>query len=419
MNVDDYYYDQSTRGHNTKDCTIFLDNILREAHEGNWTCSNMDNHKFNTSIKSKDSVIRVEALQIVKEPKAIIFVYGRYPVSLECVFNANVDCSWMINGYQMKVDDYYWDQSARGRNTKDCSIILENGFEKFDEGTWTCSNVVNDKSTNKSISTKIELKVEKTFHSPSASSADWANFIVFIPALTLALTLAISIYYIETIYRFTQPESLIVVADGNNVLLNCEFNANVDCIWIKNGIQTEVDEYFSDQSTRGSNTRLCSIILENATREVHEGNWICSNKVNANINKAIQSQVAEIKIKDAEESNDIRADVDAVSIPSVTLSPKVDATDFTNQKIIFDENSDEDENETVSTASLTGYILVVELAFRSIIIIIVIITIGFAVGSGVSISFQDTKQKKKIIKHSSTVQLQTKRRKSLMKRASD
>ncbi|GAB6022025.1 hypothetical protein CHUAL_006175 [Chamberlinius hualienensis] len=225
----------------------------------------------------------------------------------------------MKNKLQVNVDNYYVDKLTRGHDTRICSILLENVSREGHEGNWVCSNKISD-NLKKSIQSNVaKVKVLVTdsenrdmsensnkVENESVSTATSTGYIVGISLLMLAIVALITgiiLYYFRmkinqnrAIRRIAlkimrEPESSIVVYLGNTLLLNCEFNTNVNCSWMKNGLQEEVDDYFYDQSTKGFNAKECSLLLKNASKEAYEGNWTCSNKVDDAINKRVELKI--------------------------------------------------------------------------------------------------------------------------------
>ncbi|GAB6022058.1 hypothetical protein CHUAL_006204 [Chamberlinius hualienensis] len=198
-----------------------------------------------------------------------------------------------------------------------------------------------------------------------------------------------------------EPKLLIVVNDGNIILLNCEFNTYVNCTWTKNRFQMNVDDYYYDRSKRGHNTKDCSIILENVSKEVHEGNWTCSNIVQNETSKSLQSKVAEVKVKGKYSTIDCKKKLNEKFAKTNVAVDKMSYNEFEfwtgccnnnesitsgefpasikNDTTIINNLISEDGNRiliqsTVSTSS-TGFI--VTIVILMIIIIAVVAYVGF------------------------------------------
>ncbi|GAB6022142.1 hypothetical protein CHUAL_006282 [Chamberlinius hualienensis] len=294
----------------------------------------------NPSIKSRNAVLKVTDAKVIKHPSDVsVIEIESESVELECAFNVPTNCVWYRNGLTADIyGRYKYKNRARSELTSDCSIIIS-PIAMNDAGRWKCGN-------------------KAVTESPSIASN------------TILIT-------VEALKIIRSPKSLINVYNGSNVFLSCEFNTNVNCSWVKNRVEMNVDGYYVDQSKRGNNTRLCSIFLSNVVREIHEGNWTCSNQANDKISVSLQSQVAYIAVKDKEDcscNGTVRDSTVSLTSTVSTHGLNVNATAITPTKFLMNENPIKEESESVSTASSTGYIVAI-----TVLLLIVMALIGFLV----------------------------------------
>ncbi|GAB6022138.1 hypothetical protein CHUAL_006279 [Chamberlinius hualienensis] len=234
---------------NVNDCNITITPV--KIHDsGTWRCQTKANDISDDHVKSENAHLYIQELQITKQPVDKEEITRGYSILLVCEFNAPVNCSWEKN--KTKSSSYVY-QTSNGYNTKDCSIHLLNVTKAEHEGNWTCKSVnTPDFKSVSSITTKIQIKDPK---------------------------------YIRV------PKSNLKVVIGTDVLLECEFDAPVDCYWLQNGTGDIVGgERIKYNCGNGLSTQICSIIIQ-AFNYNDIGNWTCLDIQNKNMLSA-EAQLA-------------------------------------------------------------------------------------------------------------------------------
>jgi len=73
-----------------------------------------------------------------------------------------------------------------------------------------------------------------------------------------------------------KPNENATVAKGSTVVLQCYFNSNVNCAWVRSGILLIIGQRYNYQEGNGENTKDCSLLIENLS-EIDIGEWRCEN----------------------------------------------------------------------------------------------------------------------------------------------
>ena len=62
-------------------------------------------------------------------------------VTLNCIFDKEIDCVWQRNGFELDISNRYdYIDEKKGKMTKDCSIRLRN-VTRWDIARWVCGSM--------------------------------------------------------------------------------------------------------------------------------------------------------------------------------------------------------------------------------------------------------------------------------------
>jgi len=73
-----------------------------------------------------------------------------------------------------------------------------------------------------------------------------------------------------------KPYETATVAKGSTVALQCYFNSNVNCAWVRRGILLTIGQRYKYQEGNGEDTKDCSLLIENIA-EIDDGEWKCES----------------------------------------------------------------------------------------------------------------------------------------------
>jgi len=177
-----YKYINAKNGYKTSDCSITITDIKPMSDLGLWQCGSMADSTTDGVMSDEIQLILEE--HFIQEPNNTSVQLGSN-TTLHCIFDKEVDCVWLRNGFQLEISNRYdYISDKNGKMTKDCSIYIRN-VTQWDKGKWTCGSMADahrdglmskevnlilqqDKDSRKANERSDEAKREKPHHPPSS-----------------------------------------------------------------------------------------------------------------------------------------------------------------------------------------------------------------------------------------------------------
>ncbi|GAB6029528.1 hypothetical protein CHUAL_005278 [Chamberlinius hualienensis] len=216
--------------------------------------------------------------EFLKQPNNLTAVPGS-SVFLPCQFDSEVKCFWLRNNELVTNDARYNYESQHA--TKDCSITINN-LKRVDYASWTCGYY------------------EKIHESRKSKEA-----------------------FIKEDAMFTVKPSNQTVQLGDNTILNCKFNKDVECVWLRNENIVTINDRYSYASGEQHLKSDCSLKIRNV-KGIDLASWFCGINSDSNDGNLMSNKIF-IKLKSDIPTELNSENNDKVSSVAIKKAPK-DAT---------------------------------------------------------------------------------------------
>ncbi|GAB6029529.1 hypothetical protein CHUAL_005279 [Chamberlinius hualienensis] len=206
---------------------IFVMNSLQKIPQVESVVPNVKLSSFNGILNTEKHSNSYP--EFIKHPNDLKAVPGSL-VFLPCQLDSEVKCFWLRNNELVTNDDRYNYESQHA--TQDCSITINN-LKRIDYAYWTCGYYENDHERIKSNEALI----------------------------TEGAT-------------FTVKPSNQTVQLGDSVSLDCKFNKDVECVWLRNENIVTINNRYSYASEEQLLKSDCSLKITNV-KPIDLTSWSC------------------------------------------------------------------------------------------------------------------------------------------------
>lgn len=288
-----YRYVDGHNGYNAKDCSLQITDF-KDLDYGNWQCGSMSDANKEGVVSEETWLKRYR--RIITSPTNITTQIGEN-VTLNCTFNTVVDCAWLRRSHNLEIAGRYKyvDATKNGSNTTDCSLRFN--FQTIDDGKWQCSSM-SDSTRGGIISDEIWITERKGDVCVSCENFNRRTLINH-PCPNHSRhcgdcnngfqenSKSECVPVNDPIPQCVAPPNAdLDVVIGSSATLICAFNTLVDCIWWKDGAETEIENRYRYLSrfdgASEEYSRNCSIQI--VPVEVTDlGQWSCGCKADSRI----------------------------------------------------------------------------------------------------------------------------------------